>query len=49
MCVLLSLTPWHRLRTEAIEALELWIESARADSEPVPAPASSLAYVRIAG
>jgi antitoxin HicB len=44
---------WGNSRAEAIEnireAIELWIESARADGELVPAPGSSLDSVKIAG
>jgi predicted RNase H-like HicB family nuclease len=44
---------WGNTREEAIarikEAVELWIESAKADGEPVPPPGTSLEYVRIAG
>ena len=43
---------WGNTREEAMlhitEAIELWIESARADGEPVPPPGSSLAYVQVA-
>jgi predicted RNase H-like HicB family nuclease len=43
---------WGVDREEALknikEAIELWIESAQADSEPIPSPGSSLAYVKIA-
>jgi antitoxin HicB len=44
---------WGNSRPEALdnirEAIELWIESARAGGEPVPAPGSSLDSVKIAG
>lgn len=43
---------WGSTREEAAEhvreAIELWIESAKADGEPIPAPGSSLAYVKVA-
>lgn len=46
-------TSWGNTREEAIahikEAVELWIESAKADGEPVPPPGTSLEYVQIAG
>ncbi len=31
------------------EAIEVWIESAKADGAPIPRPGSNLAYVKIAG
>jgi antitoxin HicB len=44
---------WGVTRAEAIEhvreAIEVWIESAKAEGAPVPAPGSALEYVRIAG
>jgi predicted RNase H-like HicB family nuclease len=44
---------WGASRSEAIEhireAIELWIESARADGDPIPTPGSAFEYVRIAG
>jgi len=44
---------WGKTRARAIEnireAIELWIESARADGEVIPEPGSSVEYVRIAG
>lgn len=44
---------WGETREAAIEsireAIELWIESAKADGDPVPPPGTSLAYIRIAG
>lgn len=43
---------WGNSREEAVErireAIELWIESAKADGDPIPAPGSSLEYVRVA-
>lgn len=43
---------WGNSRPEAIEhireAIELWIESAKADGESIPTPGSSLEYVRVA-
>ena len=43
---------WGATREEAAErmreAIELWIESAKADGESIPAPGSSLAYVKVA-
>lgn len=43
---------WGHSREEAIdsmrEAIELWIESARDAGDYVPAPGSSLAYVKVA-
>lgn len=43
---------WGVDREQAIEhireAIELWIESAKADGDPIPAPGSSVAYVRVA-
>jgi predicted RNase H-like HicB family nuclease len=43
---------WGDTREEAIthitEAIELWIESAKANDEHVPAPGSSVEYVKIA-
>jgi predicted RNase H-like HicB family nuclease len=43
---------WGEDRTQAIdhirEAIELWIESAKADGEPVPVPGSTVAYVKVA-
>lgn len=45
-------TSWGSTRDEAIdhirEAIELWIESAKADGETIPAPGSSVEYVRVA-
>ena len=44
---------WGVTRDEAIEhireAIEVWIESARADGSPVPEPGTALEYVKIAG
>jgi len=44
---------WGSTREEATdhirEAVELWIESAKADGEAIPAPGSSLSYVRVTG
>ena len=44
---------WGATRADAInhirEAIEAWIESARADGEAIPVAGSSLDYVRIAG
>ncbi|MBA3724915.1 MAG: type II toxin-antitoxin system HicB family antitoxin [Armatimonadetes bacterium] len=43
---------WGATREEAIEhireAIELWIESAKADGEEIPNPGSSVAYVEVA-
>ncbi len=43
---------WGKDREEAIEhireAIELWIESAKSDGEEVPAPGSTVAYVKVA-
>lgn len=43
---------WGATREEALdhisEAIEIWIESAKADREAIPEPGSSLAYVRVA-
>lgn len=43
---------WGATREEAIEnireAIELWIESAKSDGEPVPPPGSSVTYVQVA-
>lgn len=43
---------WGNTRAEAIdhirEAIELWIESAKADGAVVPAPRTSVEYVRVA-
>lgn len=43
---------WGSTREEAIdhirEAIELWIESAREDGEPIPPPGGSLEYVQVA-
>jgi predicted RNase H-like HicB family nuclease len=45
-------TSWGATRAQAIErvreAIEVWIESAKADGEPIPTPGSALEYVRIA-
>jgi len=45
-------TSWGATREEAIEnireAIELWIESAKADGESIPAPGSAVEYVKIA-
>lgn len=44
---------WGATREQALdhirEAIEVWIESAKADGDPIPKPGSSLAYVRVAG
>ena len=44
---------WGETREQAIdhirEAIELWIESAKADGEAVPPPGTSVAYVKVAG
>ena len=44
---------WGETRDVAIEnireAIELWIESARADGEDIPPPGTALEYVKIAG
>jgi predicted RNase H-like HicB family nuclease len=44
---------WGTSRAEAIEhireAIEVWIESAKASGESIPPPGSALEYVRIAG
>ncbi len=49
---LLGCASWGETRDQAIahirEAIELWIESAEADGDPIPPPGSSLEYVRIA-
>lgn len=46
-------TSWGQTRSEAIEhireAMELWIDSARAAGEAIPTPGAALEYVRIAG
>ena len=34
---------------ETREAIELWIESAKSDGDPVPPPGPSLEYIKIAG
>lgn len=43
---------WGETRAEATEnmreAIELWLESARADGAPIPVPGSSLGYVQVA-
>jgi predicted RNase H-like HicB family nuclease len=43
---------WGETREQAIEsireAIELWIESAKAAHAPVPGPGSALAYVKVA-
>ena len=43
---------WGSTREEALqnirEAIELWIESAKADGESIPTPGSALAYVQVA-
>ena len=43
---------WGATRKEAIEnireAIELWIESAKASGEAVPSPGSAVEYVKIA-
>ena len=43
---------WGATRPEAIdnirEAIEVWIQSAKADGETVPPPGTSLEYVRVA-
>jgi len=42
---------WGNTRTEAVdhirEAIELWMESAKADGESIPPPGSSLEYVNV--
>ncbi|MBX7132343.1 MAG: type II toxin-antitoxin system HicB family antitoxin [Fimbriimonadaceae bacterium] len=44
---------WGATREQALdhirEAIEVWIESAKADGDPIPKPGSSLAYVRVVG
>jgi predicted RNase H-like HicB family nuclease len=46
-------TSWGNTRDEAIahirEAVDLWIESAKADGDPIPPPGTSLEYIKIAG
>lgn len=44
---------WGETREQAIEhireAIEIWIESAKAEGEVVPSPGTSVAYVKVAG
>lgn len=43
---------WGQSRQDAVdnirEAIEIWMESAKADGEPIPPPGSSLEYVSVA-
>ena len=44
---------WGNTRAEAIanikEAMELWIESAKADGEAIPRPNTSITYIQFPG
>ncbi len=46
-------TSWGETREVAIEnireAIELWIESAKADGDPIPQAGSNLEFIKIAG
>ncbi len=39
---------WGETREQAIERIELWIESALEDGEPLPQPGGTVEYVQIA-